>query len=106
MGGMYVSSGDIVAVDSFGTVQTVPGGSSGDVLVRLADGTFAATPIGTGTGFTDIWGLAYWKNKVYGFTNSGEFVLVDPSTGSATLVTNNGVAWWGAAVTTVAPVIN
>jgi hypothetical protein len=108
MGGAYVSSGDLVAVDNFGTVQTVPGGAAttgGDVLVRLAPSTFAATPIGTGTGFSNIWGVAYWKNKVYGFANGGEFVLIDPSTGSATLVTNNGVAWWGAAVTTIAPTI-
>jgi hypothetical protein len=104
MGGSYVSSGDLVAVDGFGMMQTVPGSSS-DQLVQLAPGTFAATPIGTGTGFSDIWGLAFWKGKVYGFTNTGQFVLIDPTTGDATLVTNNGVQWWGAAVTTVAPVI-
>jgi hypothetical protein len=105
MGGSYVSSGDLVAVDGFGMVQTVPGGSSGDQLVRLATSTFAATPIGTGTGFSDIWGLAFWKNQIYGFTNTGQFVLIDPTTGDATLVVNNGVEWWGAAVTTTAPVI-
>jgi hypothetical protein len=107
MGGAFVSSGDLVAVDGFGTMQTVPGtgSSSGDQLVRLAANTFAATPIGTGTGFSNIWGLAFWKGKIYGFTNTGDFVLIDATTGSASLVVNNGVEWWGAAVTTVAPVI-
>ena len=104
MGGGYVSSGDMVAIDGFGTVQTVPG-ANGDQLVRLASGTFAATPIGNGTGYTDIWGVAYWKGKVYGFTDTGQFVLIDPMSGGATLVSTNAVAWWGAAVTTTAPVI-
>jgi len=102
--GAYMSSGDLVAVDGFGTVQTITG-STNDRLARLAPQTFAATPIGTDTGFGQIWGVAFWKNKVYGFTDNGAFVLIDPNTGAATLVTNNGQAWWGAAVTTLAPVI-
>ncbi len=105
MAGGFVSSGDLVAVAGFGTVQTVPGSSGGDRLVRLAPSTFAATPIGTDTGFGQIWGVAFWKNKIYGFTNGGQFVLIDPTTGAGTLVASNGIAWWGAAVTTLAPVI-
>jgi len=105
MGGAYASSGDLVSVANLGTLQTVPGTSS-DVLATLAPGTFAATSVGSGTGFSEIWGIAYWKNKVYGFTNGGDFVLIDPNTGAATLVSHqDGLAWWGAAVTTLAPVI-
>ena len=104
MGGSYASSGDLVAVANFGTVQTIPGASN-DMLARLAPQTFAATPIGTSTGFGEIWGVAYWKNKIYGFTEAGAFILIDPNTGVATLVTNTGLAWYGAAVTTLAPVI-
>lgn len=105
MGGSFASSGDLVSVANYGTVQTVTGGSS-DVLAKLAPNTFAATPVGTGTGFGQIWGVAYWKNKVYGFTNNGEFVLIDPNTGVATMVSQQpGLSWWGAAVTTLAPVI-
>ena len=103
--GAYASSGDLVSIANFGTVQTVTGGSS-DVLAKLAPNTFAATPVGSGTGFGEIWGIAYWKNKVYGFTSNGDFVLIDPTTGVATLVSHqNGLSWWGAAVTTLAPVI-
>lgn len=103
--GSYQSSGDLVAVVNFGTVQTVMG-STNDRLARLAPQTFAATPIGSDTGFGEIWGVAYWKNKIYGFTNAGEFILIDPITGVATLVSNNpGKNWYGAAVTTLAPVI-
>jgi len=102
--GSYTSSGDLVAVAGFGTVQTV-NGSSGDVLANLATSTFAASPIGTGTGFSEIWGVAFFKDKVYGFTNGGAFLLIDPNTGAGTMVSNNGIQWWGAAVTTTAPVI-
>jgi hypothetical protein len=102
--GAYMSSGDMVAVAGFGTVQTVTS-TNGDQLVRLAQQTFSATPIGNGTGFSQIWGVAYFKGKVYGFTNGGAFVLIDANTGAGTMVSNNGIAWWGAAVTTIAPVL-
>ena len=104
MGASYTSSGDVVSVDGFGTVQTVPGNPH-DVLVRLAPSTFAATPIGTSTGFDNIWGLGFWKGKVFGFTNAGELITIDPMTGAGTLVASGGPAWYGAAVTTTAPVI-
>jgi hypothetical protein len=106
MGGAFVSSGDLVSVEMFGTVQTVPGTGGGhDRLVTLAPNTLAATAVGTDTGYSNIWGIAYWKNKIYGFTDQGEFILIDPTTGVATLVSSNGVSWWGAAVTTRAPVV-
>ncbi|HEX5057845.1 MAG TPA: hypothetical protein VFV99_00740 [Kofleriaceae bacterium] len=102
--GAYTSSGDLVGVAGFGTVQTV-NGSGSDVLARLATSTFAASPIGTATGFSEIWGVAFFKDKIYGFTNGGAFLLIDPNTGAGTMVSNNGIQWWGAAVTTTAPVI-
>lgn len=104
MGAAYRSSGDLVGIAGFGTVQTVTG-TSGDTLARLATGTFAASPIGGGTGFSKVWGVAFFKSKVYGFTEDGAFVLIDPNTGAATMVSNSGIAWWGAAVTTLAPVL-
>jgi hypothetical protein len=108
MGGGFASSGDIVAVDGFGVMQTVTSGFTldNDKLARLAQGTFAATAIGSGTGVGEIWGVAFWKGQIYGFTNGGAFVLIDPNTGVASTVTTmSGVAWWGAAVTTLAPVL-
>lgn len=102
--GAYQSSGDLVAVEGFGTVQTVVG-TGNDRLVRLAPGTFAATPIGTDIGFSDIWGVAFWKSKIYGFTDTGQFILIDPTSGAGSLVSTNNVAWWGAAVSTIAPVV-
>lgn len=104
MGG-YSSSGDLVAVTNFGTVLTAEGGIAADRLVRLAPSSFAATAVGTDIGYSDIFGVAFWKNKIFGFTSGGQFITIDPNTGVGTLVQSNGPAWWGAAVTTSAPVI-
>jgi hypothetical protein len=104
MGSAFQSSGDLVAVDGFGTVQTTLG-APWDVLVRLAPNSFAATKIGNDTGFGQIWGLGFWKNKIFGFTRTGNFITIDPSTGVGTLVQSGGPEWWGAAVTTSAPVL-
>ncbi|MDB4954545.1 MAG: Peptidyl-prolyl cis-trans isomerase [Myxococcales bacterium] len=104
MGSAFMSSGDLVAVAGFGTVQTTLGAPH-DVLSRLAPQTFAAMPIGTSTGQNQIWGVAYWKGKVFGFTQTGQFLTIDPTTGVATVVQSGGPEWWGAGVTTIAPVI-
>jgi hypothetical protein len=108
MGGSWVSSGDIVSVSGFGTVATVTtAGSLGtDVLARLEPLTFTATPIGDDTGYVDLWGIAFWGDKVFGFAEDGHFVLVNTTTGVATPVETSAPRWWGAAVTTAAPVIN
>ena len=102
--GDFASSGDLVAVEGI-TVQTADNGFSADRLVRLAPQSFAATPIGTSIGFAEIWGVAYWKDKIFGFTSGGEFITIDPTTGVGTLVQGGGPSWYGAAVTTAAPVI-
>ena len=107
MGGDYVSSGDLVAVTGFGIVATVPTGTLGpDQLVRLAPTTFAATPIGATTGFDDIWGVGFWGTRVFGFTAQGTLTIIDSATGVGTSVAVDGEAWWGAAVTTAAPIID
>lgn len=107
-GGNYISSGDIVSVDGFGTIATVKEGTSDaiDILARIDFAAGAtATPIGTNTGIYDIWGVGFWKGKVYGFTATNEFVQIDVTTGVATLIEDGPVNWWGAGVTTMAPII-
>jgi len=103
--GAVVSSGDLVSVEGLGTLQTIDNGVGNDRLAMLAPNTFTAQMIGSDTGFADIWGVAFWKDKVFGFTQSGQFITIDPTTGVGTLVQGNGPAWWGAAVTTLAPTI-
>ena len=67
--------------------------------MSLAPNTFAATVIGP-TGYGAIWGVAFWKQKIFGFTDNGEFITIDPTTGVGTLVSSGSEMWWGAAVTT------
>jgi hypothetical protein len=99
------SSGDLVSIKGFGTVATVKDlGKITDWLARIDPLNGKATLIGD-TGFSDVWGLGFWKNKVYGFTESGQFILIDIKNGSGQLVPGPKRAWWGAGVTTVAPVI-
>ncbi|HVV86325.1 MAG TPA: hypothetical protein VHE35_24885 [Kofleriaceae bacterium] len=106
MGGGFVSSGDIVAVTGFGVVATVTNGVGPDRLVRLAPTTFAATPIGSGTGFDHLWGVGFWGTRVFGFSERGVLTVIDSQTGVGTTVAPNSEAWWGAAVTTSAPIID
>lgn len=105
-GGGYYSSGDIVSVVGAGTFATVTmDGATSDYLARIdpTDG-YTATIVGD-TGFDSIWGLGYWRNTVYGFTDANQFLLIDVNTGSATVEQAGAVQWWGAGVTTLAPII-
>lgn len=109
MGPSYISSGDIVAVTGFGMVATVRSDSLGlgpDKLVRLAPNTFAATVIGNNTGFQKLWGVGFWGTRVFGFSEDGTLAVIDSATGLGTSVATGGQRWWGAAVTTAAPIID
>jgi hypothetical protein len=98
------SSGDLVSVASYGTLVTLTGPGT-DRLARIDPATGAATVIGD-TGFKKIWGLGFWGDRVFGFTNSGQFILIDPRTGAGMLVdTIAAFPFWGAGVTTSVPVI-
>jgi hypothetical protein len=107
-GGGLGSSGDLVYVRGFGTVATVTDGVGNDKLARIDPGNgWSAELIGTGdTGATSIWGLGFWKNQVYGFTDTRQFLLIDTVTGLGTPIETSSVNWWGAAVTTSAPIVD
>lgn len=107
-GGGLGSSGDLVYVRGFGTVATVTDGSGNDKLARVDPANnWSAELIGSGdTGATSIWGLGFWKNQVYGFTDTQRFLLIDTATGLGTPVESSTVNWWGAAVTTSAPIVD
>jgi hypothetical protein len=104
--GAFRSSGDLVSVTSVGTAQIATGAILGspDRLVQLAPPGFSGTEVGT-TGFGQVWGLAYWKNRLFGFTYAGDIIVVDQSTGKGTVVQSGGPNWFGAAVTTSAPIL-
>lgn len=103
-GGQMVSSGDLVSVAGFGTVATVKNGSEIDYLARIDEATGTGTIIGN-TGYADIWGIGFWRSKIFGFVATNQFVLIDVTTGAASYISTGPENWAGAGVTTNAPVI-
>jgi hypothetical protein len=103
------SSGDIVSVVDGGTFATIVdldvafGEEPIEYLARIDPDTGRATRIGL-TGVSRTWGVGYWGGTVFGFTEGGAVVTFNTATGRATEVARNNVAWWGAAVTTLAPI--
>lgn len=110
--GLIRSSGDIVAVAGFGIYATVTIGddlTSPDYLAQINPQSWAATPLGVGTTYDRIFGVGFWRNKIYGFVDtgsSGAIVELDRNTGAATPVNTGTIRWFGAGVTTDAPVID
>ena len=113
------SSGDIVYVKDFGAVATVnvipasnPPAVIMDSLARL-DPTngWRATVIGTNVGFDKVFGLAFWGGKLFGFADNGfeaatgSFIEINPTTGASSLIETGSIRWFGAGVTTIAPLI-
>jgi hypothetical protein len=99
--GAYASSGDLVSVAHTETWAIVKVRGE-DHLARVDLRRGVTTLVGP-TGVDDIWGLGYWRTRLYGFAEGGTFVTIDPTTGRATEVSRTGNAWWGAGVTTLAP---
>jgi hypothetical protein len=112
-GDAIVSSGDLMGVRGFGIYATVNVGepfSSPDYLARIDPVTWQATPIGAGTTFDRIFGIGFWKGTLYGFVDLGDglggrIVELDPTTGASTSVNSSDIRWYGAGVTTDAPVV-
>jgi hypothetical protein len=110
----WLSSGDLVSVEgaTYATIRRAD-----DMVDTLAQITFDASgsssirvigPIrGGGTDFRQIFGLGYWGRSVYGFSNSGQLIEIDRTTGAGRLATTmTGTdRFWGAGVTTQAPVL-
>lgn len=104
-GGGLASSGDIVAVTGYGTVATVKqAGHTTDYLARLDMTHGARATILGDTGRADFYGLGFWNDKVFGFSDQQFMATIDPKNGATRSATNGSIAWWGAGVTTAAPV--
>ncbi len=110
----WLSSGDLVSVEgaTYATIRQMD--DMVDTLAQITfDGTGRSTirvigPIrGGGTDFRQIFGLGYWGRSVYGFSNAGELIEIDRMTGAGRLATTmTGTdRFWGAGVTTRAPVL-
>jgi hypothetical protein len=110
--GQVRSSGDLFGVRGVGIFATVDVGDNGgnDYLARIDPVTWAATPLGTGTGFDKIFGVGFWGGKIYGFvdlgaSNGGQMIEIDQNTGAGTLLSASSIRWFGAGVATDAPIL-
>ena len=109
--GKVISSGDLIGVRGLGIYATVDVGTeTNDYLAKIDPTTWKATPIGAGTGFNNIFGLGFWAGKIYGFvddktTHTGKIITIDPNTGAGTEILSGAQEWYGAGVTTDAPII-
>ncbi len=113
--GSWLSSGDLVSVQGLGTYATIR--HNGDTHDTLAQITFATDgsstirvigPIVEGsTEYRSVFGLAYWGRSVYGFSSTGQLIAIDRMTGAGHLATmdTGTMQFWGAGVTTLAPII-
>lgn len=110
------SSGDIVAIYNVGIFATVNVGDDwqvDDYLVQLDPQTWEATLAPQATGFDRIFGLGFWGGRFFGFvdggadgTPAGRLIEIDAATGTAEILFDSDVRWFGAGVTTVAPGIS
>jgi hypothetical protein len=110
--GQIRSSGDIVAIYGVGIFATVTIGDTltdPDYLASINPSTWAATPLGIGTTYDKIFGVGFWKGKLYGFVDTGTggiIIELNPNTGAVVGSPITGaVRWFGAGVTTDAPII-
>lgn len=104
--GDYLLSGDIVstAAGTFATVRrtNAPSGAH-DLLAQMNPANGELTIIGD-TGADRIFGLAYYRNTLYGFTSLGVFIRIDVRTGAGTRVSMPTMQFYGAGVTTTVPI--
>jgi hypothetical protein len=113
-GQQWESSGDVVSIIDDKTYLTVKPLGSGsaysgpDHIVEVDPITGQALSVIGDTGYPRLWGLGYWGGTAYGFSDTGDLVAIDLTDGTATLIAIPNapadLAWWGAGVTTAAPI--
>jgi hypothetical protein len=114
LGGGYISSGDIVSVMGGGTYLTVFSDECDDCLIEVdpTDGSFIRN--WGSLGHQNVFGLAYWGGKAYGFTSgttSTPGVLFEIGFGTSTVGTTvidipgapDNLSFWGAGSSTAVP---
>ncbi len=112
-GMQVVSSGDLFGVRGLGVFATVDVGTGTmDYLARVDPANnWKATPLPNATGYDKIFGLGFWGGKIYGFVDdgfdagTGKLIEIDPTTGTASMLSSGPVRWFGAGVTTSAPIL-
>jgi hypothetical protein len=113
---LYSSSGDLISLlrDSNKTYltvrdRTIDSGVALDKLAEIDPKTGEIMRIIGDTKQGQIYGLGYWAGKAYGFSADGRITEIDVTNGSSTVllthtVDGGAVPWYGAGVTTNAPI--
>lgn len=109
--GNLSSSGDAFSLEGSGTYATVKSfGGSSDILVEVDPATGSVQKQIGPTGVDDLWGVAWSKGVMYGFSSGGAVYSIDLQTGKASTIPGlkvpSGVSWWGAGVSTRAALSN
>ncbi|MGM0575753.1 MAG: hypothetical protein ACQEXJ_08505 [Myxococcota bacterium] len=101
-GGPYTSSGDAFSIEGVGTFASVnQPGEPHDVLAEIDPQTGAVfNEIADLEGLDEVWGVAGWTERVFGFDRDGTVVVIDLTTGDLTTLSDSGIPWWGAGVKT------
>ncbi|ELR99160.1 PEP-CTERM sorting domain-containing protein [Gloeocapsa sp. PCC 73106] len=79
----YQAAGDLAfdpSTDSFFATSSTPDDST--LFSITPDGT--ASQIGNGIGFANVFGIILEGNTLYGFTDIGQQIIIDPTTGVGT----------------------
>jgi hypothetical protein len=111
LSGGLTSSGDIVSVIGGDTFLTVKGQGCQDCLAQIDPKTGDLVMNYGPIGFTDVFGLAFWGGRLYGFTNDGTLFEVQINNGvlSTMEITipnkTPDLLWAGAGSTTSAPLM-
>lgn len=92
----FYSSGDL-AVHDGRMYLAISGGSCFDCLAEINRQTGALEKNLGPIGFAKVFGLMSYDGSLYGFTNAGEILTIDVTTGVGTLVNEFAIEFWGAA---------
>ncbi len=116
LGGGFRSSGDIVSVkggSTYLTVKSLKGSQcmTTDCLVEVNPATGAVVKDWHSIEHADVFGLAFWGGKVYGFDKAGE--VFEVTFGATQLATKaipipsapTTLSFWGAGSSTSAPLV-
>jgi hypothetical protein len=90
----YASSGDLAVIGTQ-LFATVTGDGTTDSLLFVDLTTFSVTVVGP-TGYVSIWGLAAYGTQLFGYTDSGHVLQIDPTTAKSTLLASTGIGFYGA----------
>jgi hypothetical protein len=94
-GGNLTSSGDL-AFDSNDVLYGALNSGATVVLAQVNRANGHAAPIGP-TGFSTVYGLAFYCCRLYGITSAGELLDINVGSGKAAVIAKNTLTPWGMA---------